>query len=72
MAFLLAIPGLFVLNEVGDAIADKLAATAASVQSFGIAVKRKVWDRKKNNVPPQAKKYSDDYQRIKQKYGRSS
>jgi hypothetical protein len=68
MAFLLAIPaGLFVLNEVGDVIADTLAATAASVQSFGIAVKRKVWDREKVK-PAQTKKYSDDYQRIKRKY----
>lgn len=67
MAFLLAIPaGLFVLNEVGDAVADKLASAASSVHSFGVALKRKVWDKKKPQE--EHKEYSEEYQRIKKKY----
>ena len=66
MAFLLAIPGLLFLNQVGDVVADKLAGAAETVHSFGVAVKRKVWDKKKPRE--ERKEFSEEYQRIKKKY----
>jgi len=72
MAFLLAIPAFFMLNEMGDVVADKAANVCASTQSFCIEIKRKIWDKKKGTLfnPPQQehKKYSEDYQQIKKKY----
>ena len=70
MAFLLAIPALFALNEIGDAVTDKLAAATASVHSFGVAVKRKLCRKSRDILPPPPPKqpYSEEYQRIKNKY----
>jgi len=65
MAFLLAIPSLFIANDLADSVTNKFASAAESVQSFGIAIKRKLWDKKK---PQERHEYSKDYQKIKEKY----
>jgi len=69
MTFLLAgISGILVLNEIGDTVADKLAAATASVHSFGVAAKRKLCGRKPRDPPQFKQPYSEEYQRIKNKY----